>query len=92
MMKKMSDGALQQTNSSYDCSMNEELQIGDIVLYLLDGDIGVIAAVDFSNRPHSDGLLEPYYVEWYIHPEQSGWHSVYACDDHSSQVMVRLGA
>ena len=91
MMKKMSDGALQQTNSSYGYSMNEELQIGDHVLYLLDGDIGVVIDVDFSNLTRHDGLAEPYYVEWYMQPDQSGWHSTFDHDDHARQVMVKLG-
>ena len=65
-----------------------DFKIGDHVLYLLDGDIGVITDVD-----HSYGARlgrEPYYVEWYIHPQSSGWHSAFHCE-HEGRVMVRLG-
>jgi endo-beta-N-acetylglucosaminidase D len=69
--------------------MQTEFQIGDHVLYILDGDIGIVSDVDYSNRSHVG--LEPYYIEWFLHPEQSGWHSAFDCDDSSKQVMIHLG-
>ncbi len=58
-------------------------QIGDFVLYLLDGDVGLILDVD-------PGSEEPYNVKWYMHPGQSGWHSAHH-SEHSEPIMIRLG-
>ena len=69
--------------------MQSDFKVGDYVLYILDGDIGIVSEVDHSNahgyRP------EPYYIKWFLHPEQSGWHSAFDCDDSSYQVVVPLG-
>jgi heat shock protein HspQ len=70
--------------------MQSDFEIGDHVLYVLDGDIGVIADIDHGRDP-TGNRPEPYYVEWYLHPEQDGWHSAFDCDDSSYQVMVPLG-
>lgn len=64
----------------------QDFKVGDYVLYILDGDVGIITDVDHANgggyRP------EPYYIEWFIHPEQSGWHSPLSADDEM-EVMLR---
>ena len=64
-----------------------DFEIGDHVLYLLDGDVGVVTDVDHGDRGHDH---EPYYVEWYIDPVASGWHSAFH-SEFESRVMVLLG-
>lgn len=70
--------------------MQPDFEIGDHVLYILDGDIGVVADIDHG-RDFTGNCPEPYYVEWYFHPEQDGWHSAFDRDDSSYRVMVPLG-
>ncbi len=41
--------------------MQSDFEIGDHVLYVLDGDIGVIADIDHSRDP-TGTRPEPYYV------------------------------
>jgi len=64
--------------------MQPDFEIGDHVLWLPDGDIGLVVDVDHSL---SD---EPFKVEWYIQPNSSGWHSAYG-EDRREPAMVRLG-
>ena len=65
-----------------------DFEIGDHVLYLLDGDIGVVTDVAL---PVLGGVCkEPYYVEWYIDPQANGWHSAFHSESES-RVMVLLG-
>ena len=64
--------------------MQPDFKIGDHVLWLLDGDIGLVVDVD---HPLAD---EPFKAAWYMNPAQSGWHSAYS-DDHTEPSMVRLG-
>ena len=47
---------------------------GDHVIWLADGDVGTITEVAVGR---SDGD-EPgeYFIEWYISPEDTGWHKV----------------
>ena len=63
--------------------------MGDYVLYILDGDVGIITDVD-HRAPRPGDHLEPYYIEWFIHPEQSGWHSPLSFAD-GTEVLLRLG-
>ena len=61
---------------------NSEFQVGDCVLCLTDGDIGVVTEVVFGE--------EPYYIEWELKPIDSGYHST--CDFNSGdRVITRLG-
>ena len=62
--------------------MQTDFDIGDLVLYLLDGDIGMVMDKNIGSN-------EPYYVEWYIYPEQSGWHSTLH-SEYDYQVLVPL--
>ena len=64
--------------------MQSDFQIGDHVLWLPDGDIGLVVDVDHSN---SD---EPFNIEWYMNPTQSGWHSTIG-DYGDGPAMVLLG-
>ena len=66
-----------------------DFEIGDHVVYLLDGDIGMVADIDYS-RGQDKRRDEPYYIEWYISPAQSGWHSAFH-SEHDERVMVLLG-
>ena len=50
-----------------------DFKIGDFVLWTLDGDIGTVVDIDWSQRESNDDLT-PYYIEWLINPNQSGWH------------------
>ena len=50
-----------------------DFKIGDFVLWTLDGDIGTVVDIDWSQRKSNDDLA-PYYIEWLIKPNQSGWH------------------
>ena len=66
--------------------MEPDFEIGDVVLWLPDGDIGVIVDVDHSVAD------EPFNVEWHIDPVASGWHSAYSdCAEDPVPAMVRLG-
>ena len=65
-----------------------EFQIGDFVLYLLDGDIGVVTDVDPMLT--GDGCDEPYHVEWYVDGDSSGWHSAFHTTT-GERVMTLLG-
>ncbi len=69
--------------------MQSDFKVGDHVLYILDGDIGIVSEVDHSNAHGSQP--EPYYIKWFLHPEQSGWHSAFDLDDSSKQVVIHLG-
>tara|TARA_R110000824_G_scaffold111666_1_gene260320 strand:- start:1182 stop:1415 length:234 start_codon:yes stop_codon:yes gene_type:complete len=65
-----------------------DFEIGDHVLYLLDGDVGVVTDVAL---PVNGGVCkEPYYVEWYIESSHNGWHSAFHSDTNA-QVIVLLG-
>ena len=64
-----------------------DFEIGDHVLYLLDGDIGVVTDIATHGLR---GCEEPYYVEWYIEPQHNGWHSAFH-SEHRRRVMVLLG-
>lgn len=65
-------------------TLQPDFQIGDHVVWLPDGDIGLVVDVDHS------GTDEPYNVEWYLNPTQSGWHSTIGEVD-GGPAMVLLG-
>ena len=67
-----------------------DFEIGDHVLYLLDGDVGVVTDVNPNALTDDRFRPEPYYVEWYIIPAQSGWTSAFDSRDEE-RVMVLLG-
>lgn len=59
-------------------------QIGEYVLWLEDGDIGLIIDVDNCTD-------EPYNVDWLFNPGQSGWTSPYSDSHGAEPSMVVLG-
>ena len=66
--------------------MQPDFKIGDYVLWIPDGDIGLGVDVDHFNAD------EPFNIEWYINPSQSGWHSAFGALSRSHiPAMVRLG-
>ena len=64
--------------------MQSDFEIGDHVLWLPDGDIGLVVDIDHSLTD------EPYNIEWYLNPTQSGWHSTIG-DHGNGPAMVLLG-
>ncbi len=55
------------------------LKVGDLVIWLPDGDIGVVVELDeveVANQhadPYVDGY-EPYHIQWFVDADSSGWH------------------
>lgn len=47
---------------------DHEFRRGDAVLCLTDGDVGLVTDIC--------GGDEPYYIEWELKPEDTGWHPV----------------
>ena len=46
---------------------------GDHVIWLSDGDIGIVAEVVLGRDEDDAG---EYFIEWLISPEDSGWHNL----------------
>ena len=47
-------------------------KVGDHVIWLRDGDIGTITEVVVGRA--DDDQPGEYFIEWYISPEDTGWH------------------
>jgi len=66
--------------------MQPDFEIGDFVVWLPDGDVGLVIDIDRSREE------EPFNIEWHLQPNQSGWHSAFNDrSDAKAPAMVRLG-
>tara|TARA_R110000824_G_scaffold202745_4_gene386957 strand:+ start:609 stop:833 length:225 start_codon:yes stop_codon:yes gene_type:complete len=64
-----------------------EFKVGDYVMFIEDGDIGVVVEID--DDPTAP---EPYNIEWHFEPNQSGWHCAYRSEwQQNERLIVRFG-